>query len=206
MQARGIQEILHFTTNSGVAGILQSQRLLPRESLERDQYLDRIFTPNAAFRRDSQWTGYVSLSITHINAGFFRYCQRWHGHEDLWWAILSFTPRVLGFQGVYFCTTNNIYSGVYRSQGPPGLEAVFAEEIERWRGNVIRRSPGTHSAMPTCPQAEVLIPGEVPTSELQRVYVARHEHAAVVHAQSRALGHPQIDVRVEPFRFYTGGP
>lgn len=58
---RGINEILHFTTNKGVLGILDSRALKARARLNGDARLEYIFQPNAAVRtRDEKYLDYVN--------------------------------------------------------------------------------------------------------------------------------------------------
>jgi Domain of unknown function (DUF4145) len=70
--ARSITEILHFTTNKGLLGIMTTRMLKSRELLSADKYLENIYTPNAAYRREApEYWRYVNLSITAVNARFF---------------------------------------------------------------------------------------------------------------------------------------
>lgn len=48
-------------------------------------------------------------------------------------------------------------------KGFKGLEALFAKEIKKWDGNIIKRPTNIPDNYTTCPQAEVLYPGEIST-------------------------------------------
>src|SRR5882762_5509183 len=120
IQERGITEVLHFTTNLGLLGILTTRQLKSRALLETDQYLEFIFTPNAAIRRDKPWSDHVSLSISRANPSFFEISQRWHQLEHIWWCILSFDPEILTHDGGWFVTTNNSWTGAIRGKGLEG--------------------------------------------------------------------------------------
>lgn len=200
---RGITEILHFTTNLGLVGILDSRFLKSRQRLEHDQRLEHIFSPNAAFReKDAAWLDYVNLSISRVNSRFFAISKdHWHRDRDLWWCVLSFAPIILSQEGVYFTTTNNIYTGVRRDLGPVGLEAMFAKNITRWSGYTVVRDPALPARFPTDEQAEVLYPKEVSSNFLQGVYVACDEDADEVYGQVGALGHSNFSVAVSPKMF-----
>ena len=199
LRRRGISEILHFTTNRGLLGVLHSGFLKSKKRLQTDQQLEFIFNANAPFRKDLDWLDYVNLSISRINSRFFDISKnRWHRDRDIWWCVLSFAPIILSHKGVYFTTTNNMYSGVRRAQGPEGLEAMFADKIVQWHSSSVIRDPKSQTAYPTCMQAEVLYPGEVSSGFLRKVYVACGEDSDEVHGQFAALGHDQVTIIVSP--------
>lgn len=180
--ARSITEVLHFSTNRGLTGILAEGAVLSRHRLPESEYLEHVYEPNAAVRKDLDALDYVNLSISHINTEFFGHSSRWHAHRDVWWCALSFDPVLLNDEGVVFATTNNIYSGRRRASGAEGLERLFAPEVERWPGNVARRGAGMPEARTTCPQAEVLYPKRLSCAHLRRVYVATGPHADIAAA------------------------
>lgn len=195
---RSIREVLHFTTHQGLIGVLHSRSLKSRKRLEKDQQLEYIFSPNAAFRKDAAWLDYVNLSIGRINTEFFSKANRWHQGRALWWCVLSFDPIILTHEGVFFATTNNIYTGVRRAKGIQGLQALFGEKIVRWQQEVVVRDSRLSPAFPTCIQAEVLYPAQLSTNFLQKVYVANDEDSDEVHGQLEALNHSKIPVIVSP--------
>jgi len=162
---RGITEVLHFTTNCGMTGILASGAVKPRASLGIDRRLEFIVTFNCPDRqRDRDWHGYVNLSITRVNCDLFAISRKkWHSASPGWWCILSFGSEVLTHKGVVFCTTNNAYAGVVvRQAGAEGLERLFAQKVLAYEsGTMATRQKGTPANVPTCKQAEVLYPGEL---------------------------------------------
>ncbi|HVD41097.1 MAG TPA: DarT ssDNA thymidine ADP-ribosyltransferase family protein [Solirubrobacterales bacterium] len=177
---REISEIVHFTTNKGLVGIFGVGAVLSRERLKKEDYLEYVYHPNASTRKDEDWLGHVNLSISKINTKYFDHSTRTHAHTDVWWCALAFDPEMLSHEGVFFATTNNIYSRCRRAEGPAGLEALFAERIERWRGNRVTREDQMPDNLPTCYQAEVLYPRELMLDGLLKVYVARGHHADIV--------------------------
>jgi hypothetical protein len=200
--ARGITEVLHFTTNRGLVGILYSRAAKSRQRLPNEEQLEHIYTPNAAFRKDLSWLDYVNLSIGRINSQFFDVAAgRWHRARDIWWCILSFDPVILTHDGVVFSTTNNIYPSVRRGRGEAGLSALFQDTVYGRYGVAVYRTPRLSAAYPTCEQAEVLYPGELSTRFLHRVYVARHEDHDELCGQFAALGVPMIEVVISPAMF-----
>jgi hypothetical protein len=196
---RGITEVLHFTTNKGLVGILYSGVVKPRARLPEEKTLEHIYTPNAAFRKDVAWLNHVNLSIGRINSQFFEVSAgRWHRDKDIWWCILSFDPIILTHDGVCFTTTNNIYPATRRGRGEVGLKALFEQVVYARYGARIDRPSNLELSFPTCEQAEVLYPGDLSTRFLRKVYVARHEDHDDVCGQLAALGLPPLDTVVEP--------
>lgn len=197
---RGIESVLHFTTNRGALGILASHALKSRRRLNDDEHLAHIFQPNAAYRtKDAHWLDYVNLSISKINYKFFQVsANSWHASKDFWWAIFDFSPSILAHEGVVFSTTNNIYTGVLRGPGAEGLAALYVDKVSHWNGVSVERSPATPLNEPTCFQAEVLYPGEVATTFLQRIYVPSPDAADELIGQFYAVSHPLVEVIVAP--------
>jgi hypothetical protein len=201
VRARGITEVVHFTTHQGLLGILHSGFVKPRKDLPDDVELEHIYLPNSVYRKDIPWLGYVNLSISRINLHFFGHSCRWHRESDLWWCILAFDPQILSRAGVVFTTTNNIYTGVVRGENGPGLEALFAPRIVRWSRNVQVRSALTEPNQTTCEQAEVLYPGNLSIKHLNRIYVENEQDEDEVYAQLSLVRRTKIDVKIAPSRF-----
>lgn len=201
---RGIKEILHFTTNEGLLGILHTRFLKSRERLPEDKRLEYIFKPNAVWRKDPLWLDYINLSISRINAKFFEIAsKKWHKARDIWWCVLSFDPIILTHEGVYFATTNNMYTGVKRGRGASGLEALFADRIIQWDDRVVIRDSHQPLNLTTCPQAEVLYPRKLSTTFLLKIYVQKPEHHDDICGQCSGVGHPVVDVFLKP-EVFTG--
>lgn len=184
---RGIIELLHFTTNEGLLGILASGKILSRERLPKEKYVEHVYSPNAEIRRDQEWLDYVNLSVSRINEVFFRTAARWHRSRDIWWCAIGLDPMLLTHDGVVFTTTNNIYTGVRRGEGSSGLEALFADSITQWAGKKVNREPDLPANYPTCVQAEVLYPEQVPREAFWRIFVPTDSAADVVGAQVLVL-------------------
>jgi hypothetical protein len=202
IKKRGIREVVHFTTHRGLLGILHSGFVKSRTRLPAEAQLEYIYTPNAIYRRENQrWLDYVNLSITRINHQFFTTSCRWHRAADLWWCILGFDSIILAHPGVYFATTNNIYTGVLRGNDALSLERLFAENVTRWSGNVQHRLPTCGDATPTCEQAEVLYPHQLSIDFLRRIYVERGDDQDEVYAQLGLVRRSNIEVIVEPNKF-----
>ncbi len=199
IKRRGITEVLHFTTNEGLLGILYTRSVKSRQKLPKEKTLEYIYQPNAVFRKDKDWLNYINLSISRINYQFFDVsANRWHRDRNVWWCVLSFDPVILFHSGVYFTTTNNMYTGVRRNTGAKGLNALFDSSIIQWVGQIVRRDPDLPAKFPTCSQAEVLYPGELPTEFLQMVYVSTGEDHDDICGQCAGVSFPDLEVRILP--------
>jgi len=204
VEDRDIENVVHFTTNHGLCGALAEGRLLSRARLPETKYLEHVYRPNASVRKDREWLDYVNLSISRLNWEFFDHSQRWHADTDVWWCAVALDPMLLSFDGVVFTTTNNIYTSCRRATGGIGLEALFADTVARWPGNVAKRDPRLPRNWTTCHQAEVLVPREVPMELLRRIYVATELHADIAASQCEILlgsteNTPPIEVDPDAF-------
>lgn len=200
IQQKKISEILHFTTSHGILGILSERQLLPRSMLPEKKQLEFIMKNNCETRRDDAWFGYVNLSITRINQRLYNISSdNWHANnEQLWWCILSFKPEILTHAGVFFATTNNMYTGVQRRQSIEGLESLFAPKVNQFKNNYATRETNRDDNLPTCPQAEVLYPGAVSLDHLLCIYVKNDEHKDILHGQLAIFSNNGIEIKVQP--------
>ena len=207
-EQRAIEEVLHFTTNRRLVGILATAALRSRRGLPNDEYLEHILHPNSVVRPEEawhfdkslDWLDFVNLSISAINARFFRLCRAWSHNQDLWWVILAFDPVIMTHPGVHFATTNNAYEHCQRATGLAGLRALFVRSIQR-KGTWLayRRQRAPH--LPTCEQAEVLYPVEVPLRFLRRIYVFEGDERDRVRGWLREFGYDGVEVALDADKF-----
>lgn len=204
VEERGIKEILHFTTNHGILGILATNALLPNSKLKEEDTLAFIFKQNSATRRerDRVWLDYVNLSVTKLNQSFYDYSENRHKDSDIFWAILSFSPKILSNEGVYFTTTNNIYPSCRRGVGTSGLEAMFNNPVEGYYQQMYPRTDEHQDSWTTCEQAEVLYPNSLSLEFLDCIYVKDDASKHGVMAQMAALN-KKFSVIVAPEKFTT---
>ncbi|MCG8418660.1 MAG: DUF4433 domain-containing protein [Proteobacteria bacterium] len=199
---RRLREVVHFTTNRGLVGILDCGAVLPYSELGQDERLEFILQYNCPTRYDSAWLAYVNLSLSDINANLFEIAKdKWHAGTDIWWCILAFAPTIMQRPGVYFVTTNNMYPSARRALGAAGLESLFAPTVAAQYGRVVHRSAGLHRSQTTCEQAEVLYPGRLPLDKLSKIYVATDHHYDAVAGQLSALER-DIPIDINPDKFY----
>jgi hypothetical protein len=197
---RGIREVLHFTTNKGLVGILGSGAVLSRQRLPKERYVEHVYQPNAKVRTDGPWLDYVSLSISRLNWEFFGHSRRWHQHDAVWWCALVFDPKMLSEDGVVFATTNNIYPACQRASGGDGLTGLFADAVPGAYGKPIVRPTACPRHWTTCHQAEVLVPKRVETTALRRIIVATEQHCDIASSQCEILL-GNLPIHVDPDAF-----
>lgn len=182
---RGVTEVLHFTRlQQGALGILSAGMIKTRLALPDDKLLEHVYEPNSdnpQRDRDLPWHDYVNLSITRINPRMFDYSQRTHAHSDSSWCIFTFSSSVLAAPGGVFTTTNNTYSGVQRSEGAEGFEAIFGPEIHQYRNVYVTRPQSTPPNIPTDSQAEFLHLGDLDLTHLTRILTQTEEGSDLVH-------------------------
>jgi hypothetical protein len=196
-RARGVTDVVHFTTVRGAVGVFASGAVKSRRRLPTDQYLEHVYRPNAVNRSgDAAWHDYVNLSVSRINDWMFDSSCRWHVQDGVSWVVLSFEPEVLADPGVVFATTNNIYPTCRRAEGVTGFEQMFAEVV---RGRYASRHTrvGLADNLTTDRQAEVLYPGELGLDRLQRIDVQLEEALDDVEGALGALG-IRVPVRLAP--------
>lgn len=206
IKSRGIKELLHFTTNQGITGILATGDIKARSDLPKENHLEFIYKYNCENRsRDRNWWNYVNLSITSVNSHLFNIASNnWHAQGDNWWCILALDPKICTHEGVYFATTNNMYSGVTRNKGNNGLKALFEKQITRWSGNIIHRQETTPKNQPTCEQAEVLYPDSVLLNYATKIYVENDENLDKVESIKACFTNPKWLISCEVKRQLFG--
>ena len=187
-QCRGIGQVVHFTTMSGAVGIVAAKSVLSRKRVSSDKYLEHVYQPNAAFRKDLEWLDYINLSVERINDWMFSHSTKWHPAENNPWVVLSFSPSILAHPGVVFTTTNNIYPACERAEGIAGFHRMFGEVVRGRYSQCHVRNDDMSTAWPTHRQAEVLYPGELSISHLQRIDVQAEESVDTIHGILGAFG------------------
>ena len=205
---RGVQEVVHFTTNRGLIGILAKGALLSRPLLRREDLLRYVAYPNTQYRQEESagfdkqedWVNYVNFSITNPNGSFFRISRDWHLQDDVYWVVLVLDVRILLHTGVYFTTTNNVYQGCVRRQGVEGFEGMFASQVTKKPGWTEHRSQKRDNQT-TCNQAEVLYPVQVDASNLVKVYVANEQDLVRTRASLAEFDRPDVEVTLDQSKF-----
>jgi hypothetical protein len=193
---RGIEEVLHFTTNYGLVGMFSLNKLVSRDQLSKEQALEHITMYNSRYRSDPQWTSFVNLSISRINSSFFGFSQNWHHEEYDFWVILAFDADILTHENVVFTTTNNIYKKeCIRGKGTPGLTKLFDNQVISKLGQIKPRLSSLPHSWTTCEEAEVLYPDVIDLKHLTKLYV-RDENTYAL-ARAALSFNEALDITIE---------
>lgn len=205
---RGITEIVHFTSNHGVVGMLATGHLLSTKRLRSEQRLQYVAHMNSLTRAEEEeyfdktedWIDFISFSLSEINFRYFKFSRQRTRNRDLFWALLAFDPEVTQHESVYFTTTNNSYEHCDRKPGLVGFNAMFEPHIQRkgdWRAH--RRLRQDHLA--TCEQAEILYPCSLSLDFLRTIYVAANDDHDRVAAWLKQFGVAHVTVEIAPAKF-----
>ena len=199
----GIDEVLHFTTNRGLVGVMSVGAIIPRSQLKEHDTLDFLSPENAPFRSDGDWINYINLSITRINYSFFGYCKSWKHNALSYWVIFSFKSEILAHTNVLFTTTNNIYtSSVKRMGGVAGLKECFLPSVLSKHNRAICRTSITANNWPTCAESEVLYFDRLSLEYLNCIYVEDSDTYDQVCTTIETLtGRKDIEVIICPDKF-----
>ena len=205
---RGITEIVHFTTNHGLVGMLAKGAVLSRRQLPNESLLRYIAHPNAVtrteaaeyFDKSADWLDYVNLSVSEINRSYFGFSNRWSHNSDIFWSIMAFDAEILTHQGVHFATTNNVYLFCKRGNGLDGFNAMFATIVRR-KGDWSAKRRNRADWLPTCEQAEVLYPSAVPLEYLRKIYVRTDDDHDCVAGWLAQYDRHDVLVEIAPAKF-----
>lgn len=156
-----VRRLCHFTR-------LESLRLMIEDGCIKPSVEPAPDRVNDQDRFDGH-LDHVCCSITYPNV----YLLTTFAKDDLdAWCVLLLKRELLGEPGVRFCPVNAATAnGQYVQDGPPGLKALFAEEV-RVGNRPSKRAPRQPRSVPTDNQAEVLVPGRVSLAFLFQVVVA----------------------------------
>lgn len=208
IKQREIDEVLHFTTNRGIVGILATGYLASRAGLKDEQLLEHILHVNAKdrpeaselFDKSENWLDFVNLSISEINQHYFKVSKRWHIDKDVWWVILSFDSCIMNHEGVYFTTTNNSYQYCQRDKGRDGFESLFQDTVKRKPNWSVSRY-SREKKLTTCQQAEVLYPKKISVEYLKKVYVNSEDNYDRVKGWLRQFNLTNVEVEIHLTKF-----
>ncbi len=205
---RGITEIVHFTTNHGLVGMLATGAVLSRRQLPNESLLRYIAHPNAVtraeaaehFDKSADWLDYVNLSVSEINRSYFGFSNAWSHNNDIFWSIMAFDTEILTHEAVHFATTNNVYPHCKRGAGLEGFMSLFAATVRR-KGDWYANRQNRASNLPTCEQAEVLYLSAVPLEYLRKIYVRTEDDHDCVAGWLAQYDRRDVLVEIAPAKF-----
>lgn len=181
---RGITRLCHFTQARNLAHIFGSSIGLC-SSLELSQS-SMPYNPNDILRYD-QHKELICCSVEYPNVFYFRAAI---SKEKLFkdWAVLFIKPDYIWSDDTKFCPCNAAKSkGAYIGEGATCFQSLFDFTA---KGSGILRCMLQLRSTPTDNQAEVLIKGPVPTSDIVGVVFSSKEQAQCEHARLKLLQIP----------------
>jgi len=186
IREREISKVVHFTSTSGLIGILLSGKIMSRETMRHfiednpNSPVGRYFHANDSERWDKR-LDCINTSIERINVDLFAAMKsRSAGVAMEPWCIIELDTICLLKNKVVFTVANAASTYVRRNgsqEGLAGLEALYADLVTSGRQDENRvtvmqetkRERGAHCNWATNSQAEALIPGEIPVIYIKRV-------------------------------------
>ena len=179
LQTRGISRLVHFTRVSSLQGIVRDGRILSIQELPREI---RGSVRNDPKRLDDQ-LDYICCSVEYPN---IRLLDRFREKQPVeHWVLLSLKPDILAVRTTKFSPVNAASQrGGMVGDGIDGFESMFSSPVREWMHGgwrtVIRRKHHLPN-LPTHPQAEVLVKGQIPLSDVIEVMVDSDEAFDQVH-------------------------
>lgn len=164
--------------------ILRSSWIRSRGDLEREGLKD--YTPTDVDRWDGH-RDHISCTFEYPNAYYRRHAAakaEYRNYQD--WVTFLFDVEYATAADSLFSPCNASYgSGAYLRAGGQALADLWADPAGPRR---LRRQPRHHPAVPTDLQAEVLIRGPVPLSDVHAIVVDTPEVAAELYASYEEMG------------------
>ena len=161
---QGISRVTHFTNSRNLPRILSAGAILSTDDLVA-RGLDHAVTDPQRF---DGHRGHICCNIEYPNMYYFHQATIRPNHVNFSdWIVLLLEPRVAAGDGVLFSPGNAARgSGRFLASGAEALAAQYAARV-----NGFARGPRHFPASPTDVQAEVLIPGPIPLSEVRGIVV-----------------------------------
>jgi hypothetical protein len=182
---RGITRLAHFTPTINLLSIFEQGALLSRKqlrqlSVERPElHLDDFIEINDKLRLDKM-EDHINLSVQYPNHLLF---QRFRDSCRSWcdsWCVIALSPSCLWLDETLF-SIGNAASSYSQRQGINGsfekFVSLFQPRVAASNANnqrVLTRN-GLADCHPTDVQAEVLVRGRIPISEIEEIYFETDE-------------------------------
>jgi hypothetical protein len=179
-----VSRIAHFTPAINAFSILRSGWIRSRGDLEREGLDDH--TPTDLERWDGH-RDHISCTFEYPNAYYRRTAAgkpEYRNYPD--WVTFLIEPAHAGRADALFSPCNAATAkGAYIASGGDALAQLWSEpSIPAGR----RRKPRQHPAVPTDLQAEVLVRGPIPLSDVQAIVVNTPDYASELYASFNEMG------------------
>lgn len=178
---RAVSRLTHFTSSRNLPRIIQAGGILPTAELVRRGVAHVVTDPE---RFDGQLE-HICCNVEFPNMYYFHKANtrdEYVNYSD--WVVFLLAPEVAARPEVLFSPVNAaLGSGRYLASG---LEAYLAQYADSVNGRL--RARQHNRASPTDVQAEVLVPGVIPLSEVRGIVVQNEETLRREHARLDQLG------------------
>lgn len=195
---RDIKSAVHFTTLDNLYLILEAGFIKPRCEVDETALLnirneaELIKTPD--MKRYDGRTDCVNLSVSEPNYWLLRQYIERTGIHDSEWVVLYLKPSLFENDSCVFCASNAASSVCCKQIGPKGFDALFSSRVDTKRGPIFRNE----NKPPYCTtdqQAEVLVPGKISTTEIQKIVVTDADTKSTLNACMGYL--TDLEIRIE---------
>jgi hypothetical protein len=181
--ALGLVRIVHFTPAKNLHHIVADGQIRPTTDLA--QLTPEYFAPTDAMRRDAH-PELTCVTFTYPNPFYFetaRGKEQFRRFPD--WMCLLIRSKVLTRGGTLFAPCNAARDGgAYLMPGTEGLERCFASPTVL----NYRRGSSHHPLCATDLQAEALVPGPIPLSDVTAIVTPTVDSARNGYARLNAAG------------------
>lgn len=190
LRRRGISLLLHSThLYKNLPQILADGKLHTARSLKEIYGADASRYLHDPYRYEKFTVGldYInaSLSIPNVELLYRRSKSEWTGD----WIHFAVSLSLLSREDTLFCQVSAATDlGKHLKTGVVGMRAMFADKIEH------HSRDGLPHNVPTHPQAEVLIRGSLPLSDVRKIIVPNENIAAEVKRLCETRG---LTVKIE---------
>ncbi|MFC8170934.1 DarT ssDNA thymidine ADP-ribosyltransferase family protein [Streptomyces sp. NPDC057325] len=170
-QRRGITRLCHFTKSANLAHILATGEIRDAASLRMSV---EGFRPTDEVRLDGH-PDHINCSLEYPNTWYLHKASQDDPHfRD--WVVLDLDINLLGREGAKFCPFNAARnSGAGIRSGITAFTGMFSPSVV---GNAARVRGALHPTWwPTDDQAEVLLPGVIPLSQVRGIIVKSNDQA-----------------------------
>ncbi len=193
--AHGATRLCHFTPALNLPHMLRDGQIRPTADLADD--VRACFNPTDLERLDGH-PDCICCSIQYPNGFYFaraRQSGRLRHFPD--WVVLLLPLTLIDRPGALFSPRNAASaSGGYLQAGEAGLDRCYAPSVAGAGGNTFSRGPNHLPGCPTDQQAEVLVPGDAPITDVVGVVVASETQARSELARLRMIGLSLGDIPV----------
>lgn len=175
---RGIEHLIHFTPTINLLSIFEQGRILSRLLLEQFDIEQTDIFDYVEFTDDIRFDdkSYINLSIQHPNSYLFnRFREKTKDDSYIKWCVLKIDKKYIYKKDTLFSVTNAANSYNKRQIKITGdiekFKEMFAPTLQvvtSYSSRIIQRGD-LKNKYPTDEQAEVLVKGEMPISDILQI-------------------------------------